>query len=466
MMFIMKHTLGAFMFFEYLNAKHIHRAVTLVSLCLMASFSSAGGEAKDARYADIACAASKGFVLTCDYRYSARLDVKDVQLQVDGKDVQVKDGDHQLFPAAKEQTTSVLILADVSNPKRRHTVEIKYGRSIGQILKSLKPHQKIGLAEFDSDIRVLAPIGSNFNALEKASQSLKATGQATEFYKNILAAIDQLKKSTSERKGLVILSDGKDEDRAYKFEDVIKLAKENNITILSLGYLERQQDSPFLQSLKRLAEETYGIYYDVPDVGGMLPAALAGKPLAFVEKGGRLNYQLQKTYETHKINLSLRRVNGEKINLSSEATPLDERKIWQKLIDYVSINWILVTTGTLLSLLFLTGIIYLIVKRIRKSKPVTFATLVDMSGMGTKHKIQQTAIRIGRGADNDIRLMNDSVSMHHAEIHRRREGDFYIVDLASVNGVFVNDEKVHQGELKNKYIIELGEVRLRFELEI
>jgi hypothetical protein len=146
--------------------------------------------------------------------------------------------------------------------------------------------------------------------------------------------------------------------------------------------------------------------------------------------------------------------------------PPDDRTVWQKSIDFVVLNWLWVVIGTLLTILVLTGIVYLIIKRIRRSKPVTYATLIELNGMGTKHVIQQTAIRIGRGADNNIRLMNDSISSHHAEIHRRREGDFYIVDLASTNGVFVNEEKVYQGELRNNDIIELGEVRLRFELAI
>jgi len=426
----------------------------------------AAEEPKDPRHSSSVCSADKGFVLTCDYRYSARLDVKDVLLEVDGKGVQVKAENHKLFPASKEQTSAVLILVDVSDPKRRNTVESKYGRSIGEILKYLKPHQKIGLAEFDSEIRVMAPLGAEINALQKASQSLKATGQATEFYKNILAAIDLLKKSTSDRKGLVIMSDGKDEDRAYKFDDVIKLAKENNITILSLGYLENERETPFLQSLKRLAEETHGLYFDISDSSGALPTGLSGKPFAFLEKGGRLTYQLPKIYEAHKVNLSLGRTNGEKIILASDVSPPDDRTVWQKCIDFVVFNWIWVAVGTLLAVLVMTGIVYLIIKRIRRNKPVTYATLVELNGMGTKHIIQQTAIRIGRGADNEIRLMNDSISSHHAEIHRRREGDYYIVDLASTNGVFVNDVKVHQGELKNSDIIELGEVRLRFELAI
>lgn len=444
----------------------ITKNITIALSFMIVGMSFAGADEIDMRHSSSACFADKEFLLTCDYRYSARLDVKEVQLEINGKDVQVKAEDHKLFPATKTQTVSVLILADVSDPKRRNTVEVKYRRSIGEILRNIKPHHQIGLAEFDSEIRVLTPIGPDINSLQRASQSLKATGQATEFYKNILAAIDVLKKSSGDRKGLIILSDGKDEDRAYKLEDVVKLAKENNVTVLSLGFLESQQDTPFLQSLKRLADETHGLYFDVSDSSGALPTNLVAKPLAFVEKGGRITYQLPKLYETQKVSLSLGRANGEKIVLISNVAPLDDRTIWQKLFDFVVLNWVWVAAGSLLTVLVISGIVYLIIKRIRKSKPVTYATLVELNGMGTKHVIQQTAIRIGRGSDNDIRLVNDSISSHHAEIHRRREGDFYIVDLASTNGVYVNDEKVHQGELKNNDIIELGEVRLRFGLAI
>ena len=450
------------MFLDILSIRHIPKIASIAFIFMAANSSLAGVDVEDVRHSSSACAVNKEFILTCDYRYSARLDVKEVQLAIDGKDIQVKAEEHKMFPATKEQTTAILILADVSDPKRRNTVEVKYGKSIGDILRNLKPHQQVGLAEFDSEIRVLAPIGADINSLQKASQSLKATGQATEFYKNILAGIDVLKKSAVDRKGLVVLSDGKDEDRAYKFEDVVKLAKENNITILSLGYLETPKETPFLQSLKRLAEETYGLYFDVSDNSGALPATLAAKPLTFVEKGGRLTYQLPKVYDSHTVNLSLGRANGEKIVLTASVTPPDDRTTWDKWVDFILLNWIWVGIASLVTVLALFGIVYLILKRIRKRKPVTYATLVELNGMGTKHLIQKTAIRIGRGVANDIRLMNDSISTHHAEIHRRREGDFYVVDLASTNGVYVNEEKVHQGELKNNDIIELGEVRLRF----
>jgi hypothetical protein len=454
------------MFFKNLNISKYGKLKLITFIFIAAGSSYAGNDTQDIRHSSSTCNVDSKFILSCDYRYSARLEVKDVQLVIDGKDVQVKTEEHKLFPATKEQTASILILVDVSDPKRRNTVEVKYGKTIGDILRYKKPYHQIGLAEFDSEIRVLAPIGADINSLQKASQSLKATGQATEFYKNILASIDVLKKSSSDRKGLIILSDGKDEDRAYKIEDVIKLAKENNVTILSLGYLEGQQDTPFLQSLKRLSEESYGLYFDISESSGALPENLIGKPFGFIEKGGRLTHQLPEIYKIHNVNLSLGRANGEKIVLSSNIAPIDNRSTWQKLLDFLVLNWKWVVVGSLATLLVLSGTIYFIIKKIRKNKPVNYATLAELNGLGTKHIIQQTAIRIGRGADNDIRLMNDSISSHHAEIHRRREGDFYIVDLASTNGVYINDEKVQQGELKNNDIIELGEVRLRFGLNI
>lgn len=46
-------------------------------------------------------------------------------------------------------------------------------------------------------------------------------------------------------------------------------------------------------------------------------------------------------------------------------------------------------------------------------------------------------IKIGRDADNDIQIDNVAVSRHHAEIYRQ-DVPFYIEDLKSTNGTYVN----------------------------
>jgi len=102
-----------------------------------------------------------------------------------------------------------------------------------------------------------------------------------------------------------------------------------------------------------------------------------------------------------------------------------------------------------------------------RKKPVpaegpVYAKLQVLDGDGTEVLMRSTALRVGRGMDNDLALKNDSVSRHHAEIHRTRDGNFTITELNAGNGVLVNGEPVTKTTLKNDDIIELGEVRIRF----
>ena len=220
----------------------------------------------DPRSGSLICSVEQsGMQVACDYRHAATIAVKDVSLKVGEQAVQIPTDKGLTNYPAVDQSTALLILIDVSDPKRKNTVEKKNMQAVTAMLASQKPHHKVGLAVFDSDMRVLAPIGADTAAMTGAVSNIKASGHATEFYKSILTAIALLQKTEATRKGLIIMSDGKDEDRAYKHVDVIKAAKDAGVVILGLGYLERPTDSPYLQTLKRLADETYGQYFDATD---------------------------------------------------------------------------------------------------------------------------------------------------------------------------------------------------------
>lgn len=60
--------------------------------------------------------------------------------------------------------------------------------------------------------------------------------------------------------------------------------------------------------------------------------------------------------------------------------------------------------------------------------------------LGRRYVLDKDVVTIGRGRDNDIVLPSDCVSRRHARIERRGEA-MYIVDLASTNGTFINDER-------------------------
>lgn len=75
-------------------------------------------------------------------------------------------------------------------------------------------------------------------------------------------------------------------------------------------------------------------------------------------------------------------------------------------------------------------------------------------------------MRIGREADNDLRLEHPTVHRYHAMVQRDLDEGYLITDLAnpSGNGVFVNGKRVSHGRLADGDEISLGEARLRFEI--
>jgi ABC transport system ATP-binding/permease protein len=60
--------------------------------------------------------------------------------------------------------------------------------------------------------------------------------------------------------------------------------------------------------------------------------------------------------------------------------------------------------------------------------------------------LPSNALRIGRAPDNDIVVSDPAVSSHHAEL-RNVAGAYWIVDLDSTNGTFVNGQRVADASL-------------------
>ena len=445
-----------------MNLKNWGFGVLIAFNLALNSFSVAAGiDPSDPRYASVSCSnddANK--LVNCDYRHAASVDVKDVSLKIAGKPTQIDPKNIAAYPV-EGQSTAILFLVDVSDPKRKNTVEKKNVAIINEMLAAQKPYEKIGIAVFDSDLEVLVPISSDQAATKEAVKNIKASGQATEFYKNILSAIEILKKADATRKALVILSDGKDEDRAYTTQDVLAAAKSAGVVILSLGYLEKPTDSPYLQNLQRLANDTYGVYYNATD--SKFPADFATQPFAFVEKGGRVAFPYGENVGKQPVAINLGAKSGKGLELVAEVDFPDNRSFFQKIIDFCKFNWIELIIGiTLFIALAVSGFLFLRHRKRNRPVRVVYAHLDEIDGMDTRHELTKTASTIGRSSDNDIQLRNDSISAHHAEIHRRREGDFYIVDLASSNGVYVNGSRVNQIEIHDGDLIELGDVRLHF----
>jgi two-component system, cell cycle response regulator len=92
------------------------------------------------------------------------------------------------------------------------------------------------------------------------------------------------------------------------------------------------------------------------------------------------------------------------------------------------------------------------------------AALVVIHGdeLGKKYDLLEGAISIGRSSKSDIRVDQDSVSRHHAEL-RTEAGRVAIRDLGSTNGTYVNDETVSRThKLRNGDLIKIGRAIFKF----
>jgi pSer/pThr/pTyr-binding forkhead associated (FHA) protein len=79
-------------------------------------------------------------------------------------------------------------------------------------------------------------------------------------------------------------------------------------------------------------------------------------------------------------------------------------------------------------------------------------------------QLTQAATTIGRLPDNNLQIDNLAVSGHHAKISW--EQDHYVVeDLGSLNGTYVNNERVGRATLKHGDLVKIGKHMVEFKHE-
>ncbi|MCB1734351.1 MAG: FHA domain-containing protein [Gammaproteobacteria bacterium] len=399
---------------------------------------------------------SDGRVIDCRFQLNGDTKVSAAALSLDGE---LTPSQWQRFGGSGEGS-AVLFLIDTSNPKHR----VEAVKAAAGLVRSWADFASskflIGVAAFDSQLTSLVAPQSTKEAVIKATEDLKAKGMTTELYRGVLNALEKFDEVPSERKHLVVLSDGLAEDTAYTHDDVILAAQNAGIVVHGIGYPLNTSKSTGLQTLRRMAEETGGSYWQA-SANNELETGFNQRLLDTFKSGGTVSAALPEgTRDRVSVSMGVDLIDGRHIETVLDV-PIPEASFspWYLQRKY--------QIGGGVGVVLLLALLALVLRRKTTEEPVgegvSYGYLQQVDAVGTRHAVVNRTCRIGRNSDCDVQLMNDSVSGYHADLLLDRDGGISIVDLGSTNGLRVNGDEVHQATVNDGDEIELGEVRLRFE---
>ncbi|MEM7468406.1 MAG: FHA domain-containing protein [Pseudomonadota bacterium] len=135
-------------------------------------------------------------------------------------------------------------------------------------------------------------------------------------------------------------------------------------------------------------------------------------------------------------------------------------------------SWLVFMLPAIIASIVIIGLVGLLVYLRRHqpnkhSEPISSGVSASLVNLETNktHVIDTTPWRIGRSKINSLAVDDHSVSRAHAEINIDELGNFHVTDLDSLNGVYVNETKIETSPINNGDLVDVGDIRFRFNLE-
>jgi Ca-activated chloride channel family protein len=163
------------------------------------------------------------------------------------------------FFAPEEAPVSVGLVVDRSESMQRELTSTLSAVSV--VAESGKQRDEMFVVDFSdtthSDLLGKLAFTSDPRQIEEAVADVSAHGR-TALYDAIAEGIFHLRPARSQKKDLVIISDGGDNASLYNSSDIVELARKLGVTIYSIGVTGDDGKQESFKSLKRLCTQTGG----------------------------------------------------------------------------------------------------------------------------------------------------------------------------------------------------------------
>lgn len=172
-----------------------------------------------------------------------------------------EDGRLQPIRLFRHEDTPVTVglVIDHSGSMREKLADVTAGAQA--FVRSSNPNDQIFVVNFNETVSLGLPIGMRFSdnagQLGAAIWGAPANG-TTALYDGIIEALKRLQQGTSDKKVLIVISDGGDNASKAGLDQVVKMAEQSSAMIYAIGIFDPEDPDRNPKVLQRLAQETGG----------------------------------------------------------------------------------------------------------------------------------------------------------------------------------------------------------------
>jgi Ca-activated chloride channel family protein len=189
-----------------------------------------------------------------------------------------EDGQPQeiAFFAQEGLPTRIAIVLDVSGSVRSEWGKIKYATE--RFVEHLKPEDQFSLITFNSEIRLKMDWGRNTDRVDAVLTSIYCK-DTTKLWDAIWVACRDAFKGVTDKKAIIIMSDGMDNDSIVSYDDALQEAIRSEAAVYVVSKTE---------AVRQIFEANKAYYASIPEQA-FVQADLVLRKLAY-ETGGRVLY--------------------------------------------------------------------------------------------------------------------------------------------------------------------------------
>jgi hypothetical protein len=341
---------------------------------------------------------------------------------------------------------------------------------------------------------------SDREEVASAVAGLRRSGRYTALYDAVFDASRYLADEAAERKGILLVTDGVDENSAVNLEDALAVAREQAIPVVAIGIGKVQE-----RVLRRIAKLTGGDYFPARVKPAVVAERIGAAAEHLAARGPSRAAAPARTAE------AVRDHAAAPAPAAGPAAPVAASRPEARAPESsphvtAPAPWLIAVPVA--ALVLLAAVIGLVAVSRRKAAAPTGDTaplprraaavppppaypededlevlregggstlvltllplLRVVKGPAAGKMFEVPAGKpttIGRAKDNDIPIDDRAISNRHCRIRPGEGGVFEIVDLKSTNGTFVNRRRVSRQPLAPGDVIKIGETSIEFRMD-